>query len=1095
MADNKVDLETLKETLRLEIRKELKIKEGAEKLQRAAVDRKSRSYVAAILKKCNEKLDTLHVELNQLLALVPDDQEDPLPGDHPPGSPPIHRKTSQVQTIEMMEKQLAVEQRVKEGAESMIRTITKAKTKQDRALLSKATQMLDDSRQKVEVLKMRILKLRSESSQMAVGEADEKKPLSSTPEGRIALLRYRVDVETRLLQGARSIIKATDKKADKKHLEKAQKSEKQSVQKLRLLQMSLENRLEEFPTYAETDQDGEPPALLPRPAQLTGTLYIKLLGVEGLLDYHYLMAKSGAECSPPRTYSAGHILSSARNYLTLPTPSHRDREREKERERERETQEEPLSNSYSSPTGAGSARPRRGGSRHTKSKAGAGLTKQQSLEHMADDPANLEVCAVVSIDNKEVDQTKWSSPSNRAWEQQIRIDLHQNRELEILIYTRDSDTPSHQTLCGLVYLKLEDYFDASSSTHCIPLEPQGILLAEVIYEIPRTEPRKPNLKRGRRLFKKNGKFPRAVELNTDIVTWARLVARAERVVVEGNSSNIPEGKEDRSKAKISIPAGPDGSPPLSPLTASGENTPKSPLTPPPHGVATGMVQDFMRQFPETSTSNVRAQRASHSSLLNGVLPPFDGTLHEEDEASEEPILPPPAAFQGSTYIGEVEPSPPPLPPSSHLHSPLHGGSQRKKEEFHGTSTIPPEIPMRLPTIPPPIRPTSTQSTYQPPTSLPHPPHSSHGSHAPVGRVSQHSGGGGGHAVFPESTPASVVPHLKGLKDYKYIAVLGRGHFGKVLLAEDLAKKELVAIKVLKKVDIITREEVDSLMSEKRIFTTANTERHPFLVNLHSCFQTESHVCFVMEYACGGDLMMHIHQDIFKEPRACFYAACVVLGLEFLHMNGIVYRDLKLDNLLLDRDGFVKIADFGLCKEDMWYGCRTATFCGTPEFLAPEVLTDVSYTRAVDWWGLGVLIYEMLVGESPFPGDDEEEVFDSIVNDDVRYPRFLSSEAISIMRKLMRRNPEKRLGSGERDAYDIKRQPFFRKMDFEKLAKKEITPPFRPVLRSRLDISNFDEEFTTEAPILSPPKTNNRPLRAHEQKLFRGFDYSADWTAI
>jgi len=316
----------------------------------------------------------------------------------------------------------------------------------------------------------------------------------------------------------------------------------------------------------------------------------------------------------------------------------------------------------------------------------------------------------------------------------------------------------------------------------------------------------------------------------------------------------------------------------------------------------------------------------------------------------------------------------------------------------------------------------------------------------------------------------------------------------VLLAEDKKVKELVAIKVLKKGDIVARDEVDSLMSEKRIFENVNLVRHPFLVNLHSCFQTEQHVCFVMEYACGGDLMMHIHQDVFKEPRACFYAACVVLGLQYLHEKGIVYRDLKLDNLLLDREGYVKIADFGLCKEGMTHGMRTSTFCGTPEFLAPEVLTDVSYTRAVDWWGLGVLIYEMLVGESPFPGEDEEEVFDSIVNDDVRYPRFLSSEAISIMRKLLRRNPEKRLGASERDAEDIKKQPFFRRIEWEKLYRKEITPPFRPFLRSRLDISNFDEEFTREEPILTPPK-NPRPLRPKEQRQFRGFDYSADWTAI
>ena len=114
---------------------------------------------------------------------------------------------------------------------------------------------------------------------------------------------------------------------------------------------------------------------------------------------------------------------------------------------------------------------------------------------------------------------------------------------------------------------------------------------------------------------------------------------------------------------------------------------------------------------------------------------------------------------------------------------------------------------------------------------------------------------------------------------------------------------------------------------------------------------------------------------------------------------LTYRDLKLDNLLLDTDGYVKIADFGLCKEGMGFGDRTGTFCGTPEFLAPEVLTETSYTRAVDWWGLGVLIFEMLVGESPFPGDDEEEVFDSIVNDEVRYPRFLSLESIAIMRRV------------------------------------------------------------------------------------------------
>uniref|UniRef100_A0A8C1C3Y1 protein kinase C n=1 Tax=Cyprinus carpio carpio TaxID=630221 RepID=A0A8C1C3Y1_CYPCA len=315
-----------------------------------------------------------------------------------------------------------------------------------------------------------------------------------------------------------------------------------------------------------------------------------------------------------------------------------------------------------------------------------------------------------------------------------------------------------------------------------------------------------------------------------------------------------------------------------------------------------------------------------------------------------------------------------------------------------------------------------------------------------------------------------------LTDFKCVAVLGRGHFGKVLLAEYKTTGEMFAIKALKKGDIVARDEVDSLMCEKRIFETVNSVRHPFLVNLFACFQTKEHVCFVMEYAAGGDLMMHIHADVFSEVRSVFYAASSVLDL---------------DNLLLDTEGYVKIADFGLCKEGMGFKDRTSTFCGTPEFLAPEVLTETSYTRAVDWWGLGVLIFEMLVGESPFPGDDEEEVFDSIVNDEVRYPRFLSTEAISIMRRLLRRNPERRLGAGERDAEEVKKHPFFRDMDWAALLAKKIRPPFMPTIKGREDVSNFDDEFTSEAPILTPPR-EPRVLTVSEQEMFADFDYIADW---
>jgi len=350
---------------------------------------------------------------------------------------------------------------------------------------------------------------------------------------------------------------------------------------------------------------------------------------------------------------------------------------------------------------------------------------------------------------------------------------------------------------------------------------------------------------------------------------------------------------------------------------------------------------------------------------------------------------------------------------------------------------------------------------------------------------------------PQSSPNQrPVPPLRsdsvmGLESFHFVAVLGRGHFGKVILARYKNTGEYFAIKALKKGDIVARDEVESLLAEKRIFEVANSMRHPFLVNLHSCFQTKSHVCFVMEYAAGGDLMMHIHADVFTEPRTVFYTACVVLGLKYLHENKIIYRDLKLDNLLLDTEGYVKIADFGLCKEGMGYGDRTGTFCGTPEFLAPEVLTETSYTRAVDWWGLGVLIFEMLVGESPFPGDDEEEVFDSIVNDEVRYPRFLSLEAIAIMRRLLRKNPERRLGASERDAEDVMKQAFFRNVSWEDLLMRRVPPPFVPTITGFEDVSNFDEEFTSEKPKLTPPK-DARELTSDEQLLFQDFTYLADW---
>jgi hypothetical protein len=307
----------------------------------------------------------------------------------------------------------------------------------------------------------------------------------------------------------------------------------------------------------------------------------------------------------------------------------------------------------------------------------------------------------------------------------------------------------------------------------------------------------------------------------------------------------------------------------------------------------------------------------------------------------------------------------------------------------------------------------------------------------------------------------------GLDHFNFLAVLGKGNFGKVMLAEAKTSKKLYAIKVLKKEFIIENDEVESTKSEKRVFLIANKERHPYLLNLHACFQTETRVYFVMEYISGGDLMLHIQRGQFGLKRAQFYAAEVCLALEYFHKNGVIYRDLKLDNILLTLDGHIKIADYGLCKENMWYGSTTSTFCGTPEFMAPEILLDKKYGRAVDWWAFGVLIYQMLLQQSPFRGEDEDEIYDAILADEPLYPIHMPRDSVSILQKLLTREPEMRLGSGPRDAEDIKEHAFFKGINWDDVYNKRVPPPFKPTIKNEKDTSNFDQEFTSVTPVLTP----------------------------
>ncbi|XP_057209005.1 protein kinase C, eta, b isoform X2 [Triplophysa rosa] len=350
----------------------------------------------------------------------------------------------------------------------------------------------------------------------------------------------------------------------------------------------------------------------------------------------------------------------------------------------------------------------------------------------------------------------------------------------------------------------------------------------------------------------------------------------------------------------------------------------------------------------------------------------------------------------------------------------------------------------------------------------------------------------------EVTPKSSVKSTKGeqeeetvavgLEDFSFLQVLGKGSFGKVMLARLRSDHRVFAVKMLKKDVILQEDDVESTMIEKRVLTLAH--QHPFLTQLYYCFQNAERLFFVMEFVNGGDLMFHIQKSRrFEEPRAQFYAAEITLALRFLHSKGIIYRDLKLDNVLLDREGHCKLADFGMCKMDILEGRLTSTFCGTPDYIAPEIILEESYGVSVDWWAFGVLLYEMLSGHAPFEAETEDELFECILRDEVIYSSWLSNEAEDILRGLLTREPPCRLGCMPRDGGEeaIAAHPFFAGLDWEKLSRREIEPPFTPRIESTEDVNNFDSDFTQEEPSLTPIEDGIFPFN---QDDFKDFTYTA-----
>ncbi|XP_078011176.1 ribosomal protein S6 kinase alpha-2 isoform X6 [Phascolarctos cinereus] len=291
------------------------------------------------------------------------------------------------------------------------------------------------------------------------------------------------------------------------------------------------------------------------------------------------------------------------------------------------------------------------------------------------------------------------------------------------------------------------------------------------------------------------------------------------------------------------------------------------------------------------------------------------------------------------------------------------------------------------------------------------------------------------------------------------------------------------MKVLKKATLKVRDRVRSKM-ERDILAEVN---HPFIVKLHYAFQTEGKLYLILDFLRGGDLFTRLSKEVmFTEEDVKFYLAELALALDHLHGLGIIYRDLKPENILLDEEGHIKITDFGLSKEAIDHDKRAYSFCGTIEYMAPEVVNRRGHTQSADWWSFGVLMFEMLTGSLPFQGKDRKETMALILKAKLGMPQFLSIEAQSLLRALFKRNPSNRLGAGLDGVEEIKRHPFFVTIDWNKLYRKEIKPPFKPAVGRPEDTFHFDPEFTSRTPTDSP----GVPPSANAHHLFRGFSFVA-----
>lgn len=321
-------------------------------------------------------------------------------------------------------------------------------------------------------------------------------------------------------------------------------------------------------------------------------------------------------------------------------------------------------------------------------------------------------------------------------------------------------------------------------------------------------------------------------------------------------------------------------------------------------------------------------------------------------------------------------------------------------------------------------------------------------------------------------------------DFEIRTLIGTGNFAKVFQVEKKDTGKIYAMKILKKSKLLEADQLEHTKTERAVLQYMS---HPFLVNLIYAFQTSDKLYMVMEFVNGGELFFHLKKEKkFQPERVRFYAAELLLAIVHLHTHNIAYRDLKPENILVRSNGHLCLTDFGLSKILSDHFGRTHTFCGTPEYLAPEVILQKGHGKPVDWWSYGILIYEMLVGIPAFYSENVQEMYENILHSELVFPSKVDNVTRDFLSKLLERDPTRRLGTKSPD--EIKNHPYFDSIDWDKIYKKEIEPPFIPSIKNENDVSCFESDFTNQPAADSLPEGSGA-LGESVQKEFEGFTFT------